>query len=58
MVSRRDYVLHPTQSSLIRLEWTDREALTLALDPKAAGEMASVILVQDQNPPPKRDRLS
>lgn len=49
---------HPTRSTVLTFEWTDRDAVNYAIPPDQAEELAKQILVNYQSAPPTRDRLS
>jgi hypothetical protein len=47
-----------TGASILKLEFTDREPLNLAIPPGHAVAIAKAILEQQANPPPPPHRLS
>ena len=49
---------HASKHTVVRIEFSDRPPLHLAFAPENAVDLAKAILDQQQNPPPKSDRLS
>ena len=49
---------HPTNASILKFEWTNRQPMTFAIQQDDAVKIAKQILAQYENPPPKRDRLN
>jgi hypothetical protein len=49
---------HPTHSTLVMLEWKDREPLNLALPPEQAVALAETILENYKATPPTKRQMS
>ena len=49
---------HPTRSTLVMLEWKDRETLNLALPPDQAVSFAEAILENYKTTPPTKRQMS
>jgi len=50
------YSHNPEGFTLLRFDFTDREAIILAIPPEAADGIAKAILENLTNPPPRPDR--